>query len=206
MGYQINTTDLYNIYNASLQNKTIADDYFKQRHLINHQAGFIYDYGNIKNSIIYPVFNATNILIALECRDIYEKRFIKLKAHQQGLMLYNINNAILNRNYVIITEGIFDAESLIQNDFSAIAILRATLSQPAMHLLTYFNVIYLALDNDEVGIEKTKMILEFYKRYYPNHNIQVIEYYGKDINESLIVDKNFKSQISQQLSENLICV
>lgn len=122
----------------------------------------------------------------MEIRSTVEKTHTKVNSKEAKFPIYNIHNALDNISYVVLTEGVFDAETLIQNGVNCVAGLRASISDGVLHLLSVFNKIYLALDNDTVGTRQTKRILKFYRDCYPDIDVDVLEYGYKDLNEILI--------------------
>lgn len=164
----------------------------------------------ISDSILYPIRNSTSQLTMIGVRSLttsqHKLRHNKITDQRTTppltYTLYNIHNILnpigtqqtkhtqSNHNYIIITEGVFDALSLIPTFPNTISTLTASLPKTTLHLLSYFPNIILALDNDNIGIEQTKNIISFYNEYYPHINITTISPdipdKHKDINETLI--------------------
>lgn len=64
-------------------------------------------------------------------------------------IFFNWDEAIKNRKYVIIVEGVFDAMKLIEYGFNAIALLSCHINDYRLNLLIeHFDIIYIMLDND----------------------------------------------------------
>lgn len=154
----------------------------------------------ISDSILYPIRNSTSQLTMIGVRSLttseHKLRHNKITDQRTTppltYTLYNIENIIgtNNHDYIIITEGVFDALSLIPTFPNTISTLTASLPKTTLHLLSYFPNIILALDNDNIGIEQTKNIISFYNEHYPHINITTISPdipdKHKDINETLI--------------------
>lgn len=187
--------DIQKLYTESLKDQETATQYLQTRKLINTNIGTLFNKG--KTHITIPIHNTLQELIALELRDINTKQYIKLTDNDyNGYMIYNIQNAIHKQDYVVLTEGVFDAMSLIQSGINAISGLRASVPEAVLHLLPFWDTIYIAFDNDDVGNEQTNKITSFIKKHY-DRNIITIDYYSHDINDALINNemKYIKEQI-----------
>lgn len=191
---------IQDIYSESLANKAIADEYCKSRGIENKDFGFykFLQHNNrvMSEVIIIPVRDAKGNLVMLELRSIRFKEHYKL-VKDPSYHIYNIENAIRNPRYVIITEGVFDAETLIQRGYNAVATLTASIPTATKHILTAFDNIILAYDNDSAGIRSMKDLIEFYRGNYPETNYDVLEYEGKDINDA--VHKGCIDQVTTDL-------
>lgn len=196
------------IYKDSLQNKHIADEYYESRQLQNKTSGYLHNFthNNIQyqNQIIIPIYDTTNNLVSLETRSLTQKEHFKLKSSQAYYPIYNIHNAIKNTEYVVITEGIFDCDSLLQYGINAVSTTTASVTKPVLHLLAIFDLIIVVFDTDDVGIRQTKEILKFYQTYYPHINTDTICYWDKDINQALINGnmENIVAQIKEIVRNN----
>lgn len=196
-------TELQNLYRQSLQNKPQADAYFSSRGLTNPSAGYLdllrYRGRTLTSCILMPIRNSKGELIACEARRTLEKQHYKLTTPTTKYLIYNIENALRTLDYVVVTEGIMDCESLTQNGINSISPLRASVPAPVLHLLTTFKSIYLMLDNDPTGIAQTKRILDFYATYYPELPVTPIDYYSKDPNDLLLTGAHGLHTIKNQI-------
>lgn len=188
--------DIQKLYTESLKDQETSTQYLQTRKLTNpNTIGTLFNKG--KAHITIPIYNTLQELIALELRDINTKQYIKLTDNDyNGYMIYNIQNAIKEQDYVILTEGVFDAMSLIQSGINAISGLRASVPEAILHFLPFWDKIYIAFDNDDVGNEQTNKITSFIKKHYDRIVIP-IDYYSHDINDALINNemKYIKEQI-----------
>ena len=172
-------------YNESLKDNLKALYYLHSRGIKGYKdCGYLIH--NYRECIVFPIYNLNNELISLELRDINNKQYYKITDKDyQGYYLFNIQNS-LNDKTIFLTEGIFDCLSLLEFKLNSISGLRATLPIDILHLLSYWKNIFICFDNDDTGIEQTEKILDFMKTYYPNNNVECLDYYSKDINESLL--------------------
>lgn len=197
---------IQDIYNDSLANKAIADEYCKSRNIQNKDFGFFkfLQHNNrvMSEVIVIPVRDAKGSLAMLELRSIRFKEHYKL-VKDPSYHIYNIENAIRNTSYVVLTEGVFDAEVLIQRGYNAVATLTASIPHATKHILTAFDNIILAYDNDNAGVRSMRDLVEFYKDNYPETSYDVLEYTGKDLNDA--VAKGAIDQATAEL-DNLISV
>lgn len=183
-----NQKSLQEIYTESLRNKEVADIYCKSRGIENPDFGYL-KFLQCQNRIIVeviviPIRDAIGNIVMLELRSTKFKEHYKI-TDGDSYHLYNIQKAINNTDYVIITEGVFDAETLIQQGFNVIATMTASVPTATKHILTIFDKVILAYDNDSTGIKAMKELLEFYKENYEDNEIDILEYEGKDLNECL---------------------
>lgn len=179
--------DIEKLYRHSIENRDteLIDSYLESRHLKpNTEIGSRFYKGNTYLTI--PIYNSKSQLIAIEQRDIIQKQYIKTPLPDyKGYLIYNIQNAIHNLDYIVLTEGIFDCMALTQNNINSISGLRASIPEGMIHLLTLWNRIVVAYDNDEVGREQTKRISDYLYKYYSKEVI-TLDYYSHDINDALI--------------------
>lgn len=177
------------IYQDSLQLSYVADSYCKSRGLANRGFGYLkfLQHNNriISEVIVIPVRDAVGKLVMLELRSIKFKEHIKL-VKDSSYHIYNIENAIKNPSYVILTEGVWDAEALIQRGYNAVATLSASIPATAKHAMTIFNNIIIAYDNDGAGVRSARDLFKFYRESYKDTGVDVLEYSEKDINEALV--------------------
>lgn len=174
------------LYEESLENTERANEYLRGRGL-NSRQDIGYTLYRHKECVVIPIHNSVKELVSLEIREIYNKQYYKsVRPGYSGYLLYGIDNATENTEYVVVCEGVFDSLSLIQNGINSISSLRASVTESVLNLLTLWERIYIAFDNDSVGRDKTERILDFYDRNYPSQEISVIDYYSKDINDALL--------------------
>lgn len=100
---------------------------------------------------------------------------------------------------IIVVEGMFDAMSVEklekQNTFSILILNSVVNIKKAIEFLeNRKEEIWLALDNDEAGIEASKMLYEVLE------NVNYYHYDGKDLNDFLINKKQQKDMINQDIS------
>lgn len=188
------------IYEESLKQKAVADEYCKNRGIKNPDFGYLrflqYQNRVIVEVIVIPIRDAQNKLVMLELRSLKFKEHYKI-VDDPSYHIYNIQNAIQNTDYVIVTEGVFDAESLIQQGYNTIATLTASIPVATKHILTIFDKIILAYDNDSAGVKSMKELTEFYRASYGDNEVDILEYEGKDLNECLM--KGAIAQIQNEM-------
>lgn len=177
--------DIYKLYKESLNDLETATEYLQTRKLKNDGSiGTLFKKG--KTHITIPIYNSLKELIALELRETETKQYLKLtQKDYNGYLIYNIENAIHKQDYVVLTEGVFDAMSLIQSGINSISALRASAPEATLHFLPFWDRIYIAFDNDDVGNEQTEKIVKFIRDNY-NKEVVALDYYAHDINDALI--------------------
>lgn len=196
--------DIEQIYKDSLEMGFVADSYCKSRGINNMGFGYckFLKYNNrlLCEVIVIPVRDATGKLVMLEVRSTKFKEHYKL-VKDPSYHIYNIENAINNLNYVIVTEGVFDAETLIQRGYNAVATLTASIPTATKHILTAFDNVIFAYDNDSAGVKAMKELVSFYNDNYPDTNIDIAEYEGKDLNDA--VHKGLIDEATKELDSIL---
>lgn len=182
------TRTIQSIYNDSLELKHIADAYCKARGIENPDFGYLkfLQFNNrvMCEVIVIPVRDAKGKIVMLELRSVKFKEHYKL-VDDPSYHIYNIQNAIHNTNYVVLTEGVFDAETIIQRGYNAVSTLSASIPATARHMLTAFDHIIIAFDNDGAGVRASRELVDFMRQNYPESSPEVLEYGDKDLNESL---------------------
>lgn len=196
---------LNKLYNDSLLYLHIAKDYAYTRGIHNLECGYLplltHNAQTYRDMLIIPIRDSVNEIVALECRSITHKEHLKITSKQTPYMLYNIHNALKSLDYVILCEGVFDCASLTQLGFNAVATLGANTTAIQKHALAVFKNIFIALDNDKVGIKASNDLIRFYSQFY-NVNAEILEYQGKDLNEAFLSDsKKLSQSIQSQISE-----
>lgn len=109
------------------------------------------DTGIYKDSLIIPItFN--NKVVAYFARD-FSGNSDRPKRYNSGApskrIFFNYDHAVKNSQYVVVTEGIFDALKLQFYGYNVIACLGTNLSTEKIHLLIKnWEKVYISLDND----------------------------------------------------------
>lgn len=202
--------ELKKIYKQSLLQKTEADRYFlEERKLTNTDCGYILNLKTedftISNSIVLPVFTPSGELAILETRNLLTGVYHKFFRENFKYPLWiNTPLGIGKNDTCILTEAIIDGKTLESYDLGIdiVSTIRASVSKRVLHLIAFFyNYIYIAFDNDEAGRENTNRVISFFEKYYPDIEIDTLDYYGKDINEFHINNgSNYcKSYFKQQV-------
>jgi len=181
-------------YRLSQKHKKIVNTYLKSRGLKNSKIkpiGYLpyFEMNNFKivDSILIPILDIEANIMGFETRSLKtdaKVRYNKVFTDEELFIpQYGLRNPNFTSEYVILTEGAFDTETLIQLGYNSVSGLRASMPSALLHFLAvFFDKIIIALDNDKSGINNTRRIIQFYSRYYPDLDIEVLEYKGKDIN------------------------
>lgn len=121
-------------------------------------------YEFFRECIVFPVYNRHSELVTITSRSINPEARLRHK-HLKGSMgvFYN-EHSIDNSHYFIITEGIFDCLSLLQEGFSALAVFGTGGLQPEMARLLKGKTVYLCFDKEinqagQKGLERAVDIL-----------------------------------------------
>lgn len=189
--------DIREVYKLSLLDKKIASNYLNRRKLKNSAIkpfGYISKFTAkdiiIIDSIVLPILDLELKLVGLECRSLKDEgttRYNKLFSDDLSVPVYGLRNPNFTSEYVFITEGIFDCESILQLGFNAITGLRASPPKLVLHFIAlFYDKIIIAFDNDLAGIRNAKKIIAFYDKHYPSIEMEVLEYKGSDINDAKI--------------------
>jgi len=203
--------EIRKIYKLSLKNKDIATKYLKSRKLKNSQIktiGYISIYRGdnfkIVDSIVIPILSLDMQVMGLECRSLKAEgvvRYNKLFAKELDIPIYGLRNPNFTSEYVIITEGVLDCESLQQLGYNSLSGLRASLPNILLHYIAlFFDKIIIAFDNDKAGRANAERVIKFYKRHYPDIDIDVLDYRGKDIN---IAKQKYLNTLKKSLKETV---
>lgn len=129
-------------------------------------------------------------------------RWVKQKRDKDSELVYNAQ-AVLDSEYIIVTEGAIDAETFQLLGYRAMSPLGSKSNPRLVHYLYATGCdIFLAYDNDEKGMRATTKILEIVQKY-PNAvpKFRILKYPSKDPNEALkILGKaKLRGQIHSQL-------
>lgn len=123
-------------------------------------------------------------------RDNSDRRYYKITSgNLRYPLIYNLDNALKDKTFVILTEGVFDCETIQQTLEipNVISFLSASITQEQLVCLGLFTHVYTLFDNDNAGVNAVKRVSNFLKKYYPDIEMDVIEFIGaKDINEYLL--------------------
>lgn len=147
--------------------------------------------------IVFPIKHNGDI-VALNGRAIHSQKNFKYvltssgKIFHKNLVLYGLSEANRiaaeqKKNYVYVCEGVFDSIALLMNGIPAVSVLGSSISlQQFTTLAKNFSTIYLALDNDNTGIEGTeKIVQKAFESEVITHGYIVKINEGKDVNEFL---------------------
>ena len=184
------------------QNLPKAEAYLKTRKL-NYfdNVGYItyaeiYNF-KIINSLIIPVTSPEGEVIMLDTKSLQTNDYLKVtKPDTHQTPLYNLTKVVKHR---IITEGILNAQSLIQNTegFTVSSTLRASMNAKTYHILasSVTDTIITAFDNDAAGVTATSELINFFKEFYPNIKISILDFPYNDLNEA------FRLHIMKQINK-----
>ena len=135
------------------------------------------------NRLIIPIVS-DNILIGFSMRSFEEN------PQRKYLNIYNTSSekwfAYLNRNKneVYITEGIFDAISLKEQGYNAVAACGTSINVNRMKCLMSFKECFLMLDADKAGVNAVKKFIDLSRGILDSSYIQVVNLpFGKDPDE-----------------------
>jgi DNA primase len=107
--------------------------------------------GFYEGHLIIPIY-FNHEIVAFFARDLLgkaEKSKKYNKGAQIGQLFFNWDNAILNKKYVILTEGMLDCLKVDSFGYNVMALLGIELSlEKKMKLINNFERVYIALDND----------------------------------------------------------
>ena len=192
------------------QNLPKAEAYLKTRKLNNFDnVGYItyaeiYNF-KIINSLIIPVTSPEGEVIMLDTKSLQTNDYLKVtKPDTHQTPLYNLTKVVKHR---IITEGILNAQSLIQNTegFTVSSTLRASMNAKTYHILasSVTETLITAFDNDAAGVTATSELINFFKEFYPNIKISILDFPYNDLNEFLIkANKDaFRLHIMKQINK-----
>lgn len=177
------------------ENLAKATDYIESRKLAMFgEVGYIpfYKAGHLSvgDSLIIPIYSPNDDLILLDTRPIHEGKNAYRKVQVDDSTHIPVYNVLDMADYRLVTEGVINAESFGQNtdlDITACATLTASFNNRVLHYLaaSVHKGLIFALDNDSAGVKAAKRVLEFYKDYYPELNIILLDYPYNDLNDFL---------------------
>lgn len=136
-----------------------AIEYLRQRRvtlkqITDHQMGYCYG-GEYKNRIIIPVYNSNNLMFWV-ARAIGNPTGLKEKSPtnspyqwSKSEVIFNLDRAATNSDYIVISEGIFDALSW---GIAGVSLLGKVLYEQQLSQLVLYRkqleTVYIALDAD----------------------------------------------------------
>lgn len=107
-------------------------------------------------------------------------------------LMYNLDEALKDLDYVILAEGVYDSEAVKQSlgINNVMATLGASIKQEHLITLSMFNTIFTCFDNDEAGTRAHSVIYDFFDKYKPTVDVKYIELPSrhKDVNDFLIAE------------------
>lgn len=190
------------------QHKGMASEYLKSRRLeLFSDVGFapVYSLGNntATNALTIPVRDPSGALLLVDVKDVHTGVYSKYTVTgANNIPVYNLTNV---EPYRIVTEGVLNAESINQYlpDHVSSATLRASINTRMYHYLaaSVHKGIIFAYDNDRAGQDNTQSAINFYKEYYPELSINVLDFPYNDLNEFLCKKPKsfYLNYISKQL-------
>lgn len=191
-------TSLQEVYNLSIsqENQLKAREYLSSRCIKGFdnfkQTGYLLHHKffkqQIRDSVVFPICNSVGEIIMLDCRGVNEKSFNKLVTEKcSESFIFNIENALSNLDYVIVTESIIDAMSVLQYGYNAVSVLSASVQPRTLHMLSVFKKIIFAFDSDDAGVSASNNAREFFELHYPSIDLRFLDFYEKDLNDVLCV-------------------
>lgn len=159
----------------------------------------------VNAGVLSPVF-INNIFRGGIYREMARKQFYKMLDNIKYPVLYNIDNALKDTSFVILTESIYDCQSIIQSlgINNVISTLTASLkTDQLISIMTFFDKIYCYFDNDNSGIGAYDKVVAFRDEYYPDKEVELVLVKGaKDANEYLT--KFGKDKLAKEIVGQMI--
>jgi len=114
--------------------------------------GYILDV-KFKDRVVVPVYNVNGELEWYEGRMITDgkPKYYRSKGVERNRNLFNINEAIKNKDYVILVEGIFDTIRLVEYGYNSVCSFGIHVSMEQLIQLHHFDLVYLCYDGDKAG-------------------------------------------------------
>lgn len=155
------------------------------------------------NAFTIEIRDPQGALVLVDAKDIHTGTYSKyIVGDLIRIPTYNVDSIV---DYRVITEGVFNAESINQNISicPASATLRASINTRMFHWLA-FSVrkgLIFSFDNDRAGVDNAKSAIKFIKEFYPELRVHVLDHPFNDLNEFLIKKgpSVFKRVINEQL-------
>lgn len=145
----------------------------------------------IIDSLILPIYNPVGGMCLIDTRPLTggKNSYHKIQLYNNfDIPVYNIKGP---SDWRIITEGILNAECLNQIEgisIPASSTLTASFNARVMHYLaaSVNTGLLLAVDNDSAGVGVASKAIEFYREFYPELTVQVLDYPFGDLNDFLM--------------------
>lgn len=126
----------------------------------------------------YRSFNSPTELIGYQERWYSPHRRVRnSKGFEKKSYLYNLDDSCES---VVLVEGQSDVWRVWQHGYNACALMGADMSGEQVKMLSRFNTVYLALDNDEAGRRGTEICYHLLKNQC---NVMLVPYETKDPGE-----------------------
>ncbi len=164
----------------------------------------------VGDSMVIPIYSPLKELVLLDTRPLNEGKnaYRKINVDDSNhIPVYNIKDI---SDYRFVTEGVLNAESYSQNtslDIPHCATLTASFNNRLLHYLaaTVHKGLIFALDNDPSGVKASERVLDFYKNFYPDLKIILVDYPYDDLNDFLRKKGKsvFKNHIDNQIKIEL---
>lgn len=203
-----NQVTLKSILNLSHENKDKAKEYLASRKLDYFgDVGYIlhaeFSGQHISNSLVIPVYSPLGDLVLLDTKNLSNGDYMKLtEPESKYTPIHNLDSVVKHR---IVTEGVLNAETIRQctKGYTVSSTLRASMNAKTYHILaaSVTDTIITAFDNDPAGQEATKTLMEFFKEFYPNITIKILDFNYNDLNLFLI--KHNKSVVGKHIDFQL---
>lgn len=149
----------------------------------------------LSHSLFFPIRSLKeDKIIGFDVRYIGESkdrtRYYKIKLENSSLFNYGVKDYLKLNSSVIITEGVFDLETLRhvfkESSFSFLSPLTCTYSPSYLEfLLCSFDNLIFAYDNDSAG-EIARFKIKKFASENQISNIHFLSFLGKDINDSFV--------------------
>lgn len=128
-----------------------------------------------------PITEKTRAVIF---REIQNKQFYKIMDAYRYPFLYNQTSTY--NETVIVCEGAFDAEAIIQSGHNNVIATLGTVTQEVLLSLSIYKHIITMFDNDDTGYNNHKKLETFIQEANLDIELDIIDYRGaKDPNEYL---------------------
>lgn len=134
--------------------------YLETRGIPRHIAkAFNLGYDDFTDSITIPLFDKDGKCIMLMKRSVTEHAYMNTSGANKTDSLFGLSivyekmNKLVNKPYLFIVEGPFDAIRMWQHGLPAVGIMQAAISEKQLNLVRKlpFNKIVIATDNDQAG-------------------------------------------------------
>lgn len=108
-----------------------------------------------------------------------------------GLCPLGFEKAI-NDKYIVVTDGVFDAINVADCGFNSFCLLGSSLTDELQFCLSFIDVIYVASDNDEAGLNLLRTVKNKFPKVYPirQNKYKDIDAFIKNHREEFIAQMN----------------